>query len=300
MQESNENELQNEIRHKAFPLLLLICIFPQPSFANPPGTETVIVGAGISGLSAALEAGRAGARVLVIDMSTVGGGHAIVSNGAVSLVNTPLQQQKGIDDSPELAKKDFLQRGDDADIPWVDLYSTESKTQIYDWLTALGVKFDTVGQPPGNSVPRLHFAHGKGWGLVGPLYRECLRYPNIRFVWATKAEKLIVKNGAVVGISALDLRSGKHTSLLARNVIIATGGFGSNLQLIRDNWPDWLPRPDRLLEGASPAAVGSGLEMVESAGGAVSRLDHQWNYVLGLPDPDDPQHLRGLASCVFL
>ena len=214
-------------------------------------------------------------------------------------MNTPLRQQKGIADSPQLAKKDFLRRGEDADVRWVELYTTESKTQIYDWLTALGVKFDAVGQPPGNSVPRLHFTNGKGWGLVGPLYRECLRHPNIRFVWATKAEKLILKDGAVVGIRALDLRSGKHSSFPARNVIIATGGFGSNLQLIRDNWPDWLPRPDRLLAGASPAAVGSGLEMVEHAGGAVSRLDHQWNYVLGLPDPDDLQHARGLASFDF-
>jgi uncharacterized protein len=247
--------------------------------------------------SAALESARAGNQVLVVDMSTVGGGHAIVSNGAVSLVNTPLQQQKGISDSTELASKDFLHRGGDADADWVDLYVKESKRSIYDWLTALGVTFDNLGQRPGNTVPRLHFSHGKGWGLVGPLYRECLRYPNIRFVWATKAEKLIVaKDGTVVGLTATNLRTGEGISFRAKNVIIATGGFGSNLQLVRENWPGWLPQPDRLLAGASQSAVGSGLQIVQDAGGAVSRLDHQWNYVLGLPDPDDPQHMRGLAS----
>jgi flavocytochrome c len=280
--------------------LLVIFIFTQASFAALPPTDVAIVGAGIAGLSAALESARAGNQVLVVDMSTVGGGHAIVSNGAVSLVNTPLQQQKGISDSTELASKDFLHRGGDADADWVDLYVKESKRSIYDWLTALGVTFDNLGRPPGNTVPRLHFSHGKGWGLVGPLYREYLRYPNIRFVWATKAEKLIVaKDGTVVGFTATNLRTGEGISFRARNVIIATGGFGSNLQLVRENWPGWLPQPDRLLAGASQSAVGSGLQIVQDAGGAVSRLDHQWNYVLGLPDPDDPQHMRGLASFDF-
>jgi len=138
-------------------------------------------------------------------------------------------------------------------------------------LTALGVTFDNLGQPPGNSVPRLHFSHGKGWGLVGPLYRECLRYPNIRFVWATKVEKLVVaKNGTVTGFSATNLRTGKRTSFRAKSVIIATGGFGSNLQLVRENWPGWLPQPNRLLAVASQSAVGSGLQMVQDAGHRVA------------------------------
>jgi len=277
--------------------LAMICVFTQASFAASPVTDIAIVGAGIAGLAAALESARAGNQVLVVDMSTVGGGHAIVSNGAVSLVNTPFQRQRGISDSEELARKDFLERGEDADADWVELYVRDSKRSIYDWLTALGVTFDNLGQPPGNSVPRLHFTHGKGWGLVGPLYRECLRYPNIRFVWASKVEKLdIAKNGSVVGFTATNLRTGKRTSFRAKNVIIATGGFGSNLQLIRENWPSWLPQPGRLLAGASESAVGSGLQMIQDAGGAVSRLDHQWNYVLGLPDPNDPQHMHGLAS----
>jgi len=75
-----------------------------------------------------------------------------------------------------MARKDFLQRGEDADAGWVDLYVKESKRSVYDWLTALGVTFDNLGQPPGNSVPRLHFSHGKAGAWSGPLYRECQRY----------------------------------------------------------------------------------------------------------------------------
>ncbi len=41
------------------------------------------------------------------------------------------------------------------------------------------------------------------------------------------------------------------------------------------------------------------MEVIRNAGGGVSRLDHQWNYILGLPDPRDAQHLRGLAAFDF-
>lgn len=198
--------------------LAMICVFTQASLAASPATDIAIVGAGIAGLSAALESARAGNQVLVVDMSTVGGGHAIVSNGAVSLVDTPFQRQRRISDSVELARKDFLERGEDADADWVELYVRDSKRSIYDWLTALGVRFDNLGQPPGNSVPRLHFTHGKGWGLVGPLYRECLRYPNIRFVWASKSSislKTVAWLGSPRGIfePVSVLRLGQRTSL---------------------------------------------------------------------------------------
>ena len=174
-----------------------------------PEADVLVIGAGIAGLSAALEAARAGASVLVVDMSTVGGGHAILSNGAVSIIGTPLQDSKKIADSPALAEKDFLARGEDNDTRWVAAYVRDSKEWLYDWLTQLGVSFENVVRPPGNSVPRLHMAKGKGLGLVEPIYRACLSHPNIRFLWATVAEDLIVRQRAWspasrCGISAVE------------------------------------------------------------------------------------------------
>jgi uncharacterized protein len=143
--------------------------------------DVLIIGAGISGLSAALEAARGGVSVLVVDMSTVGGGHAILSNGAVSIVGTPLQEQQKIADSPTLAEKDFLARGEDNDTRWVAAYVRDSREWLYDWLTDLGVSFQDLARSAGNSVPRLHMTRGKGLGLVEPIYLACLRHPNIRF-----------------------------------------------------------------------------------------------------------------------
>lgn len=266
---------------------------------EPEAWDVVIVGAGISGLSAALEAANAGASVLVVDMSTVGGGHAILSNGAISIVRTPLQDSKNIADSPALAEKDFLARGEDNDKRWVAAYARDSKEWLYDWLTALGVSFGNLARPAGNSVPRLHLARGKGLGLVEPIYRACLAQPNIRFQWATVAEQLIVRNGRVTGVKVRDLRRPARRDIAARHVIVATGGFQSNLKTVLDNWPSELPKPTRLLLGAAHSATGSGHDLVRGVNGSVSRLDHQWNYVLGLPDPRDARGTRGLAAFNF-
>ena len=53
-----------------------------------------MVGAGLSGLTAALELADGGAQVVVIDMSSVYGGHAVMSQGGVSIVDTPVQLGK--------------------------------------------------------------------------------------------------------------------------------------------------------------------------------------------------------------
>jgi uncharacterized protein len=280
-------------------LAVLALARPAHVAQSPPDADVLIIGAGIAGLTTALEAARAGASVLVVDMSTVGGGHAILSNGAVSIIGTPLQDSKNITDSPALAEKDFLARGEDNNTRWVAAYARDSKEWLYDWLTQLGVSFENVVRPPGNSVPRLHLAKGKGLGLVEPIYRACLEHPNIRFLWATVAEDLIVRNGRVTGVKVRNLRRRLRQDLNAQHVIVATGGFQSNLKRVRENWPAGLPKPARLLAGAAHSAMGSGHDLVRRASGRISRLDHQWNYVLGLPDPRDPSRTRGLAAFNF-
>ena len=59
-----------------------------------------------------------------------------------------------------------MEWGEDANADWVRYYVGNSRSEIYDWLTAMGVKFESLHQPPGNSVPRGHEPQGRGLGLV--------------------------------------------------------------------------------------------------------------------------------------
>ena len=61
--------------------------------AATQGPDVVIIGAGIAGLTTALEAARGGAIVDVIDVASVFGGHAVVSEGGLALAGTPVQEK---------------------------------------------------------------------------------------------------------------------------------------------------------------------------------------------------------------
>ncbi len=172
--------------------------------------HVLIVGAGISGLSAALELGRGGADVTVVDMSSVFGGHAVMSQGGVSVVDSPLQREVDINDSAELAYGDFIRWGEDANADWVRYYVDHSRSDIYEWLIDLGVRFESVLTAPGNSVDRFHQPDGRGIGLLLPIYRACLEHDSIRFVWNAQATKLRTKNEQGSGIDVRHLRDARE------------------------------------------------------------------------------------------
>ncbi len=252
----------------------------------------------MAGLAAALEAAQAGAKVTVIDRASVFGGHAVMSAADIAMVNTPLQRAHGIHDSPEIAYKDFMDWGIDANPDWVRYYVDHSATEIYDWLVGLGVKFTGFTPYPGNSVPRAHKTRGLGLGLVRPVYLACLKQRNIVFVWNTEAIRLLSDHGTIGGVVAKNLRTGEIAEFAAATVVLATGGFQSNTALALENWPSDLPKPPVLLAGSGVNSTGSGLTLATEAGAALSRLDHQWNYERGLPDPRYPGMNRGLNAVV--
>ena len=91
-------------------IVVLACIFAgllacsERQSATGKDSDVIIVGAGLSGLSAAVEMGRSGLKVLVIDMNSVAGGHTMLAGG-VAMVATTLQESLGIEDSAELQLK---------------------------------------------------------------------------------------------------------------------------------------------------------------------------------------------------
>jgi succinate dehydrogenase/fumarate reductase flavoprotein subunit len=120
----------------ALSLLLAPVLFGAASGAP----DAVIVGAGIAGLTTALEAARGGATVAVVDVASVFGGHAVVSEGGLALAGTPLQQRLGVKDSADLAYQDAMRLGGDSNSAWARLYFDRSRREIYDWMTELGVR----------------------------------------------------------------------------------------------------------------------------------------------------------------
>lgn len=215
----------------------LLFLLASAGVVSAQGPDVIVVGAGPGGLATALEAATGGARVTVIDVASVFGGHAVVSKGGLSFAGTPLQQSKGIADSPDQMFEDIVGLGTDANTPWARLFAQRGIPEIHDWLVSLGVTFTSLQRLNGNAVPRFHENPKRGVGVVEPLYRACLKTGAVDFVWNVRARRLIVENARVVGVEGRHERTGAVLSWRAASVVLATGGFQSNLALVKANWP---------------------------------------------------------------
>ena len=85
----------------------------EPSVIDRPGApyDVLVVGAGMAGHCAALEAARLGARVLLLEKTALYGGSTRMCGGAFAFAGTAIQQEHGIADSPELLEQDLLAAG---------------------------------------------------------------------------------------------------------------------------------------------------------------------------------------------
>lgn len=256
---------------------------------SAPDADVIVVGGGIAGLAAALEAAESGASVLVIEESSVAGGHAVRAGG-LALVDTPLQRTKGYEDSPDIAVRDLLNWGETADEDWVTRYAEGSRTEVHDWLAGMGVEFAILLDTPEDSVPRFHFTRGGAVNVVVPMLRKAFETTNIRFLFDTTVRELVVEEARVTGVIAEDAFAREQRRLTAPAVVLATGGFQSDLQRVRNHWPEDLPHPNRLLIGSGQYATGAGLELAQDAAAKLTRMDQQVTFVTGLPNPRKPTH----------
>lgn len=255
-------------------------------------TDVIVIGGGIAGLSAALEASALGARVLVVEAASVAGGHAVKAGG-FALVGTPLQIRKGFVDSPESAFRDLMTWGEDPDPVWVRYFVDHARTDIHDWLTGFGVRFTVLLDTPEDTVPRFHFAGGTAVNVIVPMLRAAAGRDNLQILHNTEAVRLAAAANDRFTVTARNLRDDRQHTVDAASVVIATGGFQSNLDLVRAHFRAGdATAPARLLIGSGRRANGDGLRLGAAVGARLVRLDRQVIFVDGLADPREPQ--RGL------
>ncbi|MEA2436675.1 MAG: uncharacterized protein QOF65_1231, partial [Thermoleophilaceae bacterium] len=210
-----------------------------------------------------------------------------------------------IPDSVELALEDWMRMADfdEADEwprRWAEQYVARARDEVGGWLKSHGVRFFPVVNwaergvhGDGNSVPRFHLTWGCGKGLVDAVWGSLRSHPRrsaleVRF--ETSVAGLVTEQGAVTGVKLED-----GSSIEARAVVVAAGGIGGNLELVRKHWPSDLgPPPEHILMGSHYYADGAMHEEVSRIGGNVTHLSRMWNYADAVRHPRPQRPLHGL------
>ena len=277
--------------------------------------DLVMVGGGLSGLVVATEVAQRGKRVLLLEQEPYLGGQAFWSFGGLFLVDSPEQRRLGVRDSVELAFQDWMGAAgyDREEDYWgrrfAEAYLEFAAGEKRAWLASLGVRFFPVvgwaerggglATGHGNSVPRFHIVWGTGPGLLAPFLRkvEALKAEGtLRVLLRHRVEEVLVEGGRGVGGAGVVREEapnprGAPTSrkavggfrFLAQAVVLATGGIGANLDLVRRHWPARMGRPPkRMLSGVPDHVDGSGLFLAERAGARLVNLDRMWHYPEGV------------------
>lgn len=208
--------------------------------------DVVVFGSGIAGLAAAVEAQSNGANVLLVEKQGVTGGSSAICGGKIIAAGTKIQKAQGILDTPERLFR-FLKEaaGDYLDDSRI-MYFCQSAAKNLEWLEEQGFEVQDVEAPHPSILPWcVHNSLGgggqtMGWGggFTVPL---TMKFEELggTILYNTALTELISENGRVSGARALDQLDGSVITVKAGAVILATGGFAANRELVESRYP-WM------------------------------------------------------------
>src|SRR5947209_3633411 len=272
--------------------------------------DVVVIVAGIAGLVTTLELLDSGHTVILLDRCHPHelGGPAREAFGGMFMVDTSEQRRSKINDSVELALADWtrvagFEEGDEWPRRWAREYVSRARDEVGGWLKSHGVRFFPVVNwaergvhGDGNSVPRFHLRWGCGQALVDAVWGALQEHPRraqleVRF--GTRVTGLLQEGDAVCGCRTVPDQGGDELAVPPDRVVLAAGGVGGNLDIVRREWPPELGRPPaEILMGSHYYADGAMHEEVSRIGGNVTHISRMWNYADAVhhPKPRRPGH----------
>jgi fumarate reductase flavoprotein subunit len=236
--------------------------------------DVLVVGAGLAGFSAAVRASEQGAKVLLIDKShgELGDGNVLMASGSLRAGGK----------SPKTGAKELYDFVMSEGVGYPDLVKAWSETcgRAIDWLAGAGVRLEETA--PGriwldqNSEISLAPVYKKDVGTRA-LTKLKERFVNLggRYLNGVAAERLIVENGRVCAV--IGKQVGSEIELRARAIILATGGFSANKELVKKYIG---PHADECKLRGSKQDTGDGLRMALAAGAKAVNLRYFYGHLI--------------------
>ena len=242
---------------------------PVEKTAEELDADIVIVGAGGAGMTAAIKATEAGKKVLLVEKMPYAGGNTTRATGGMNAAETHYQKEQGIDDTVEQYVKDTMEGGHNLNDPALVQALAEGSAPAIDWLDSIGAQLPKIAFTGGSTNPRAHAPEdGSAVGIyLVSAFKKQLEEKNIPVLYNTTVTEIIMKDGRAVGVKA-DSETADYT-INAKAVILATGGFGGNEQMIVENNPALAG----YVSTNAPGATGDGIKMAQAVGADVVDMD---------------------------
>jgi len=256
-------------------IVAVLCLTSWPVAAQDDDadiwTDVVVVGTGAAGLSAALQASEAGAEVILLEKLAFTGGTTRLSAGGMCAANLDLQLEHGIeDDSPEQHAQDMLELGQHKNDPALVEVVAENAAEAIDWIRGHGVELqDRVISAYDVTYPRIYFTDGGGNALVDRLTEAAVEHGVDLWLESKGTELQTDGSGSVTGVAVTDVNGEKTVIAVNHGVVLATGGFARNQDLVQE----FTPHLEGVATNKAAGATGSGIEMARAIGADVVDMD---------------------------
>lgn len=228
--------------------------------------DIIIIGGGGAGLAAGILAREAGASVMVLEADNKLGGATALSAAVMYACNTSVQRARGINDSPEAMFRYMMTLAAWDTYPQIMRLLCEESGPTLEWLISLGVEFpaDYLLCSGVDEVPRGHPSLGVADSLI-----NAAGAAGVEYALGTRVDKLLIDNNRVAGVSA------NGVELYGGAVIVTTGGFGNNPEMVKEYYPtaayhgDWTYS----VHMGAPYILGDGIKLGKEIGANIVGID---------------------------
>ena len=242
--------------------------------------QALVIGAGGSGLAAAITLQEQGVETLVVDKMASAGGATALTGALINGGCSKQQAERGVTDDVQTMFMDAMEYGsfeNDARMTWLMVNNTGDSV---DWLhDTVGVEFeDVINHFPEHTNDRAFYPKGKLPGYLTGTMEQYYRSNGGELLLETRAQHLLTENGRVVGASCSTTDG--VLNIYADVTLLATGGYGASVALRPEN------QMGTLFYGAS-ASTGDGIIMAEEVGAMTHYMQYLKSYPQGIEKPLD-------------
>jgi len=281
-------------------IIVAFSFFPQIetmlSSESSDGANVIVVGGGLAGLSATVEAVQHGARVTIIEKEASVGGNSAKATSGMNGAGTAAQQSLDIKDSPEFLASDTMKSGSGlSKAQLVSILATNSANAV-EFITSFEVGLTNVVQLGGHSIPRTHrippTKEGKpvpvGFTIISTLkkYVENNISGSVQVLTNSVFRNLLWDGDRVVGVVYKAKDGSEHE--LRGNVILTAGGFANDRTASDSLLAKYVPHLSKLPTTNGVWATGDIIKATADDGLSLVDMDQVQVHPTGFIEPSRP------------